>query len=415
MRNGSKQDQRLSVLIFEPGASGHRVVLYLRNIVKEAVRRQWALHIVTTDAALEHPAYRLLDKEYGAHFTVSTMRNVEFPSAPSLRNLLRRQFQQFKAFKQAYRAIRDKVQPDVIYVNGFNTCDKVAGVLGSPFKNTPLIGMLLGVKFHHRAMGIVDSGSRSDWFYEKLFARLLRVQGIAAVLVIDPLVARYVERKRLKDYGKVRYVPDVAQLSGSTTREAARHALGIDDQQIVVLVYGALSERKGIRGLLDSLPHLGQASNVVVLLAGAQNPAIRRLLAEQEIVALREAGMLKVIAGFLDDEGELMVFKVADIVWMGYRGAQGMSGVLLQAGLAGLPVIACKQGMIGWLVQQHGLGEILDALNHNEIISSIRRLASDPQVRRSYGERGRLLAMDHTPQRLAERVCDAISRAVVAT
>lgn len=413
MTNVDNMDRRLRLLIFEPQASGHRMVLYLRNIVREAVRRRWTIHIVTTSSALDHPAYRLLMEEYGDHFTVSTMSAAEFPSAaPSIQNLLRFQFQQFRAFAQAYREIRDEVQPDVIYANSFNSFDKATGVLGSPFRGTPLVGMLLGVKFHHRSMGITGSNSRNDWFYQRLFARLLRASGLATVLVMDPALIPYMEQRPLKDSHKVKYIPDVAHLSGNVSRETARRALGIDDHQIVVLVYGVLSERKGIRSLLNSLRHLGQASNVVALLVGAQDASMRHLLAEPEVKALSGARMLRVTEGFVDEECEFMAFKVADIVWLGYEGFYGTSGVLLQAGLAGLPVVACKQGMIGWLVQRHGLGEMLATMDRAEIASSIHRLANDPQARHSYGEQGRLLAMTHTPQHLAEGVCDAIFGAV---
>lgn len=413
MKNGNNMDRPLRLLVFEPHAVGHRMILWLRNIVKEAVRRRWAIHIVTTTAALDHPAYKLLSLEYGNHFTVSTMPAVESPSpARSIQNLLRSQFQQFRAFARAYRKIRDHVQPDVIFVNSFITFDKAMGMLGSPFKGTPLVGMLLGVKFHHRSMGITGSGSRNDWFYQKLFGRLLRTTGLAAVLVMDPALIPYVEQRPLKRSHKIKYVPDVAHLSGNATRKAARQMLGIHDHQVVVLVYGSLSERKGVKSLLNSLRHLERTSDVVILLVGTQDAPTQRLLAGKEMVALSNAGTLKVIEGFVDDECEYAAFKAADIAWLGYQGFYGVSGVLLQAGLASLPVIACKQGMIGWLVERHGLGETLATLDHAEIARSITRLASDPQVRRNYGEKGHQLAINHTPQRMAETVCDAISGAV---
>lgn len=406
----------LRLLIFEPSASGHRMVLYLRNIVREAVRRRWALHIVTTDSALDHPAYRLLTKEYGDHFTISTMPAVDFPSgALSTPNLLRQQLQRFNAFAKAYRAIRHGVKPDVIYVNHLAYCDKVMAIVGSPFGETPVVGMLMGLKFHHRRMGIIGPGSRNDWCYEKLFARLLRVSELASVLVIDPLLVPYMEQRSRKGADKITYVPDVAHLSGSLTRERARRALAIEDHTIVVLVYGSLNERKGIDRLVAALHYLGDDANAVVaLIAGEPQDSItRELLAGKEVGELMESKMLRVIAGFLDDERELMVFKAADLVWLSYQDFYGMSGVLLQAGLASLPVLACRQGLIGWLVKRYGLGETLDSMDPATIGSTIRQLANDPQARRCYGERGLALAMTHTPQRLAEGVCDAIYRAAM--
>lgn len=389
------------------------MVLYVRNIVREAVRRRWSIHIVTTASALDHPAYKLLYEELGDYFTVSTMPAVRFPSVtPSIPNLLRHQFRQFRAFARAYRAVRDEVQPDVVYVNHLSLCDKMFALLGSPFEETPLIGMLLGVKFHHRRMGVLGSRSRSDWPYEKLFARLLRVRGLRSVLVIDPLLVPYMQQTSQNNFEKVQYVPDIAHLAGDVSREAARGALGIHENQTVVLVYGTLSRRKGIKYLLDALYHMGKASNVVALLAGAQDGFTRRLLAEKHFAALTAAGAIRIVDGFLDDRRELMMFKAADIVWLAYQGSYGLSGVLLQAGLARLPVITRKNGVIGWLVRQQGLGEIVNSTDAADIAASLRRLAADAQSRCDYGERGHALAMMQTPQRLAAEVCDAVSRAV---
>lgn len=268
-------------------------------------------------------------------------------------------------------------------------------------------------KFHHRGMDNIAPSNRNDWFNEKLFARLLRVRALAKVLVNDPLLVPYAKRKSLKGCHKIEYVGDIAHLSGNMSREQARRTLAIRDHEIVVLMYGALDARKGIKELLAALRRLGPDSNVVVVIAGEpQDSATRQLLAESEVAELIEYGMLQVIAGFLDDEQEFTVFKAADIVWLGYQGFYGMSGVLLQAGLAGLPVIACKQGLIGWFVRQHRLGEILDTMEPAEIGSSIRRLANDPGTRRACGDRGQRLATAHTPQRVAEGVCDALACAV---
>lgn len=385
------------------------MILYLRNIVPEVARRQWMVHIVTTDAALDHPAYSLLNQECGDYFTVSTMPAVRFPAAaPSVGNLLRYQLRQFRAFADAYGAIRHQVQPDVVYLNDLNCCDKAMGLLGSPFAGSPLIATLLGIKFHHRSMDVISVSSRNDWLNEKLFARLLRVRSLMSLLQIDPLLVPYVERKSLKGSEKVRYVPDIAHLSGNITRQQARRALAINDEQIVVLVYGSLDARKGIKSLVAALRQLGSTCNVVALVAGEPQGSVRQLLAEKEVTDLIEFGMLQISAGFLNDEREFAVFKAADIVWLGYEGFCGMSGVLLQAGLAGLPVIACKQGLIGWFARNHGLGEIVDTADPADIAVSLQRLATDPQMRRSYGEHGRRLAINHAPRRFADNVCDAI-------
>lgn len=409
----SRMNRRLKLLIFEPSPVGHRMALYLRNIIREVARRRWGVHLVTTDSARDHPAYSLLAEEH-RDFTASTVPAVEFSSMkPSTVNLLRCQAQHFRAFARAYRAARCEVKPDVIYVNDLGYCDKAMAMLGSPFGKTPFVGTLMQAKFHHRSMDALGPGSRNDWLNEKLFARLLRVSTLGKVLVNDPLLIPYMKRKLREGGDKIQYLPDIAYLSGDMSKEQARRTLGIQGRDIVVLMYGALDARKGIKELLAALRHLGPASNVVALVVGEpQDSATRQLLAGSEVVELTKRGMLQVITGFVDDEQEFTVFRAADFVWLGYQGFYGMSGVLLQAGLAGLPVMACKQGLIGWLARRHALGEILETMEPAEIGSSILRLGNDFQARRACGDRGRKLAMTHTPQRVAEAVCDALASAI---
>lgn len=404
----------LRLLIFALDPGGHRVSLHLRNIVGEAIRRSWILHVVTTDYTLGHPAYSLLNREYGDQFTVSTMPAVEFPaSAPSLPNLVRYQVQQFSRLTKAYRKVRRTFSPDAIYVNDLNYCDKIIGVMGSPFGEVPVLGMLLGPKFHHRTMGVIVPVNRYDWLHEKLFTFLLSARALSSVLVIDPLLKPFMSNKAHKNYKKIILISDAAQLSGNSTRVGARRALGLDEHQVVVLVYGALDLRKGIKSVVAALRNFGGASNVITIFAGEpQDSPTRQFLAEREVVDLTERKLLRIIPEFLDDEREFALFAAADIVWLGYQNFYGMSGVLFQAGAASLPVIACKEGLIGWLARKHELGEVLNSADPADISASICRLAGNPQARRISGEHGRRLAAAHTPDKLAIGVCDAVVRAV---
>jgi glycosyltransferase involved in cell wall biosynthesis len=72
----------------------------------------------------------------------------------------------------------------------------------------------------------------------------------------------------------------------------------------------------------------------------------------------------------------------------------------------GIPVIACRNGLIGWETSRHGLGEMVDVTDHEEILQAILKLVSDKTLRATYGNNGLRLAARHSGTRFGEAVCD---------
>ena len=102
---------------------------------------------------------------------------------------------------------------------------------------------------------------------------------------------------------------------------------------------------------------------------------------------------------FIDDanaEEEYMVFKASDIAWLGYREHYTMSGVLAQAGSMGLPVIACKKGLIGWFTEKYELGVALNNLDEKGVIDAINRLLLDKEKLFQFGNVARKCFAEHT-------------------
>jgi len=404
----------MNVMVFQPEARGHHMILYLRHIAREAVRRGWRLHLVTTHEATSHPAYRVVKGECGDRMTTSPVPDARYPREnPTALSLLAFQLRQHRIFAMAYRRLAATDRPDVVLVENLDHCDKAISLLGSPFGDAPFVGLQMAVRFHHRRMGVRGGASRQDRMYEWLFRRLLRVPTLRSLVVIDEALAEYTQRAHLAEKEKVRFVPDAASLSGKESREQTRQALGLLAEQVGVLVYGALSERKGLAELLAAVADERCPERIVLVLAGVRDAHVDDLLGGADARRLRAEGRLIDIPGFLDDAGEFRVFRAADVVWLGYRGFPGMSGVLVQAAVMGLPIIACAEGIIGWLAARYGVGKVVDVSRKNEVLGALTRLASDPDLRLAYGERGRRMAERHAPERFAGAIADALADAPV--
>lgn len=384
------------------------MALYVRLLVRATVRRGWSTRLLTTKRAVQHPAFQLVQREASTAIDVSLMREVDPTSSGQLLPLLLDQDRYFRSVAEGVRNLGAEEQPDHIYVVNLDHFDKILAVRGTPFGAIPFSGMMMNLKYHRNRMGI-GLPSRSDWLYEKLFLRVLRIHTLRNTMVIDEPFYEYSRRSAYKkEYRKLRYVNDVGELNGSETREMVREALKIPNDRFVILVYGMLTVKKGIESLLNAVDTCDRLK-VTVLLAGTQDERIKSLLAEPLARSLLARGQLVESAEFHDSKREYRVFKAADVVWIGYVGRSfGSSGVLFQAGSMRLPVLATSEGLIGWLVRRHRLGLTITPEDKKAVADAIERLYSDKELFRNLSDNGQRLSHQHTGRNFGNTICDAI-------
>lgn len=385
--------------------------LYVRHFARVALARGWRLDLLTTEEAVCSRAYRMLLEECGKALTTHLMPPVPPQSrSHSAASIVRWQWRVFSAFAGGYKSLLRSRVPDVVYVPTLDEIDRAVALRGTPFGGTPFIGSLMRVRFHQAGMGLAGRESRLDGLHEYLLRRLLRVPSLAALVTADESLAAYAARARVKHsaYAKIRYLPEMGSISGSWTRARARASLGIRDECSVVLLYGTVNCRKGVAELLGALADDACPSSVVALIAGRQDQATERLLAEERVRALAQGGRLWEMPGFLTDDDECRAFRAADAVWLGYVGHYGPSGVLAQARIEGLPVIASAQGVVGWSVERSEMGAVVDVADRGAVVDALRRLALDTAWRAQCGERARRVGEAHAPDRFAGAVCDLL-------
>jgi Glycosyltransferase len=238
--------------------------------------------------------------------------------------------------------------------------------------------------FHYPEMGIVAPKQELASAKKRLFFRLLKNKTLKAIFSIDETLCEFVEKIGRPLSTKIRYLPDAAEFNGSMTRIQARNFLSIPDKAVVILVYGTLSLRKkAVDVLLQVADQKGFPEHVHILLAGQQDDGVHQLMHSPIAQKLRALSRLYVLDKFIPQDDEYAVFKASDIVWLGYRDHYGMSGVLLQAGKMGLPILACKEGLIGWLTEKHALGVTCDLRFQNDVLDGIRRLIEDIDAKKA--------------------------------
>jgi glycosyltransferase involved in cell wall biosynthesis len=230
------------------------------------------------------------------------------------------------------------------------------------------------------------------------------------VIVTDESFRDFIAQQRFPDREKVVFAAEPSGFSDGRRRTDARRRLGVKDEQVVLLVYGSIEARKGVLTLCQAVADRACPRELMVLLAGTKTDDVLNVRHESALQALRDRGRLIEISGFFTGEEELEIFSAADIVWLGYEGFYGMSGVLVQAGSMGLPVIACEEGLIGWVSKKYRMGITVRAREVASVVGALSRLASDPALRHELGENGRAMAAGHDPRSFGRCVCDVLER-----
>lgn len=384
-----------SLLIIEPHWEGHHL-RYLCWIAREAVARGYYVYLATSPATLKHPLCIALREECAEPLRTLTLPAGEAkPSARGVIGLARLEFRYWSMFAECYRQLSKEERLDYVLVPYLDYCTYATAILGTPFEGTPWGGIVTHPTFHLNEASVGALGSGLQWIKERLLLRLLRDQSLRVLFTFDELLVQHVRQRRPDIAGRLRFLPEPTELSGTLSREESRQMLGIPDDATVVLVYGKLDPSKGIDALLDAMEEKQFPEEIGLLLAGRQDPAVRNLLTLPRARMLRGAGRIYEVDKFLHGEDEHTVFRAADIAWIGYRNQYTTSGVLLQAATLGLPVVACDEGLIGWLTRKHDLGIVVTVDDAQAVTQAISRLTRDQNLVERFAENGRRFSAAH--------------------
>lgn len=375
---------------------------YVLWIAKEAVALGYSVRLATSAGFLEHPFYFALQRDCKDSVGVVVLpgKNGSRP----VQRLTGYKFHYYKMFAECYAKLPRHERPNYVLVPYLDYCAHAAAIRGSPFGDSPWGGIIMDPIFHLNEMGIRAPGSLLQRIKKKLFFRLLRDKTLRRVFTLDRLLVRYVRETTPGLAKSVCFIPEPVEVRGFQSRDSARRALGIPAEAMVVLVYGVLDDSKGLDALLRSMQADGFREEVSVLVAGPQTREIRALLASSNAEALRDAGRIYERNGFLYGEDEQEVFSASDIVWVGYRKQYISSGVLLQAATAGLPIVGCDEGLIGWLTKNYELGLTVDIANEHEIATAISQLARNAEPSRRFSENGRRFSVHHTVDQFSRAI-----------
>lgn len=378
-------------MLIEPHVQGHHGP-YLQWIIEGLVEHGLTVVLVTLLESTRHPSVVQISATFPDVVDVVALDGgiLAVPqNRRGLPELVCLEFAYWWMFRRWYRQQESRSHLAAVFLPYLDYCLYMFGLLGSPFGRTPWAGIAMRPSFHHPEMGI-PSPRPALWRIKRtMFSHLLKNKRLKQILTIDESLAQYLKHLKL-DEEKVTFLPQPSGLglSPASIFSAPRRRRLPESNRKTILMYGALTFRKGIKQLLQAFSKPSFPDFVDIVLAGNVTEEIRPLLSENWVKALQRNHRIILLDRFISENEEQVLFETADIVWLGYLGHFTCSGVLVQAAKAGRPVIACEEGIIGWQTRLYKLGVVVRPTDIDSIINGIKILVDNCEKCVDYGLNG---------------------------
>lgn len=231
----------------------------------------------------------------------------------------------------------------------------------------------------------------------------------AAVIALSPAAAAS-SRLLASVRENVRVIPNGVDPESpwAGTRAEARRALGLREDERVILSVGSLTPIKGIDVLLGAFARLAAtskdgASGRSVLLVVGDGPS--RMVLERQASGLIAAGRVRFL-GFVP-AGAGGLFAAADVLAMPSR-SEAFPLTLLEAGIAGLPAVASRLPVLEALVEDGRTGRLVPVDDSAALAAALDDLLRDDALRRRMGEAAHAWARAFTWPAVARQTEDVL-------
>jgi glycosyltransferase involved in cell wall biosynthesis len=265
------------------------------------------------------------------------------------------------------RVIR-RERPDIVHIHSRRGADTLGGIAAQ----------LAGVKtVLSRRVDNTETRPLVRIKYRLYDGVITISRGIREVLLAEGLPAT-----------KIHCVPsavDVALYRRECDRAWFTDTFGVPPAATTIGVIAQLIARKGHRHLLDAMPAILRAQPGTRLLLFGRGPMKEEL--RQHIARLGIADHVT-LTGFREDMPRII--GCLDLV-VHPALKEGLGVSLLQAAGAGIPIVATRVGGIPEAVHDGENGLLVPPADAAALAEAIGRLLAEPPLRRTMGERGRVL------------------------
>ena len=338
-------------LIIEPTFFGHHYT-YLENIIENAFLKNINVIIATqNDSEGQLITQKILKKFENPPIILCLGNMPKLNNNFNIFNLFIHEIKVRSYYKSTYNEVIKNHKIDHVFLPYIDDFTFSLSLFGSPFDNTPFSGISMRQQFHLDT----DLDSILSTFILKikkyLFFKLFKENNLKNIFIIDPKLKEYIEFSYKNISHKVKYFADPVNDLNLTSKSIARELLTIPIDNLVVLIFGYLDQRKGVDVLINWANENSKISSITILLIGTQNSEVKFFLSTCN---LNTRLQIIVKDEFVTESLEGLYFSSADIVWVAYPNFLLMSSVLVKAAKAETNVLFYDKGLISYFANKYG-------------------------------------------------------------
>ncbi|MDB9315532.1 glycosyltransferase family 4 protein [Spirulina sp. CS-785/01] len=391
------QHQAPIFLLFDLSIYGHHPA-YIQHLIEYWEQQQFSGHL----AIVVSPQFLEVHGEVVQFAQGLKSQNIQFyPITLEEKNALKsrdsalsrnwRNIQEWLLFCRYAKALQ-ATQGMILYLDTYLL--GLALGLRSPI---PFSGIYFRPTFHYPTFSHYQGRSKDQlqfWREKFILSRVLKQKRFKHLLSLDPFAVAVTNQ--IFNTQKARTLADPIRINAEVklSPQALKEQFNIDNQRTIFLLFGALTSRKGVDRLLDSIQFLSPESceEITLILSGEANPKKQEQL-KLQVQQLRVEKPIQILENyqFLPENEIFSYFNLADIVLAPYQRHVGMSGILLWAAVAGKPVLSSDYGLMGELVEQYQLGITVDSTQSRAIAQGIEhclqeQILSDQQKMQAFAQ-----------------------------
>ncbi len=314
-------------------------------------RTRFRPHVACTDTI---PALVARYREAGAE--------VHIVSLPRLRRFDPRVLARFASAALAVRALVRRIESDLVVANTSRTAYTAA---------VALVGSRVPLVWWTR-----------DFFFNRLVFRLFQ-RSAAKIICVAEAIRRYYGGERDPRFEVIHVGSSLHADLERLTADAVEHERqrwGYTASDIVVGFMGRLVSDKGPQDLIDAVAMLhGREPRVKVLLVGTGKGQSGDVEEQLRTLVAQRGWSFVTFAGF--QEAEATFYRLFDLFVLPSRGEESYATSVVQAMMAGTPVIATCTGGTAELVRDGETGVLVPPADPARIAGAICELLSDPPRR----------------------------------
>jgi len=268
------------------------------------------------------------------------------------------------------RKLINKYRPDIIIAHGSDTMKYVS--LANMFRSGPVI--------IYRNIGLA-----SYWVHNQLHVNINRwiLHKMDVVISVsqvsrDDFVALYrFPADRVHVILNAVECQKYLAMNVEKERDVFRNRLGLSSTDKILVSIGSLSPEKNQAELLNLVKELGDSSLHLFLAGDGQ--------LRPNLLATTKNLQLQHRVHFLGMQPDIAPILAAADIFVLPSKSEGLPGVLIEAGLAGLPAVAYDVGGVKEVISADTTGIIVPARNYPTFKSAVISLLGDAEKRRKMG------------------------------